>query len=337
MVVQEIIRNFIVGAKVLECKPYGNGRIHNTFRVRLENGQTYILQEINHKVFENVPKMMQNIHTVTEHFRKYGKQTLEFVATQKGQFFYQEKNGSFWRMMPFQINTQTYETLTSCTLAEQVGRLLANFHKDLLNLEVANLHRTTTVFWDLPKSLRELDKTILQIPENLAVEVQDLVLLVNAKREEMLSFYKESLPLRLTHNDAKLNNMLFSAENKPLYLIDLDTVATGFVHYDFGDMARTSCATAKDDETNLDKVQFNLVLYKSCKKGYLAVAEEFLTEKEITYLDFSVKLMTYLMAIRFLTDYLNGNVFYKITSPKENLHRACCQFRLLREIEKVLS
>ncbi len=336
MEVQKIIQNFIVDAKIVECEPYGNGRIHNTFRVRLENGQTYILQEINHKVFENVPKMMQNIHTVTEHFRKRGKQTLEFVPTQKGQFFYQEKNGSFWRMMPFQSNTQTYETLTSCILAEQVGGLLANFHKDLLDLEVANLHTTTTVFFDLPKSLRELDKTILQMTENLAIEVEELLALVNAKREEMLGFYKENLPLRLTHNDAKLNNMLFSAENQPLYLIDLDTVATGFVHYDFGDMARTSCTTAKDDETNLDKVQFSLALYKLCKKGYLAVAEEFLTEKEIAYLDFSVKLMTYLMAVRFLTDYLNGNVFYKITYTKQNLHRACCQFRLFREIEKVL-
>ncbi len=193
------------------------------------------------------------------------------------------------------------------------------------------------LFHDLEDRLRQLDEAIENNKAQRLECVQDLVDYSYSLRDYLLKFYQQKdIPLRITHNDTKLNNILFTEENKPLCLVDLDTVMPGFVHYDFGDVVRTMCNTAEDDETDLDKVQFNYELYQSYKKGYLSVAKSFLTEKEEQWLDVSGKLMTYIMAIRFLADYLNGDVYYKINYPEHNYDRANCQFKLLKEMCKVL-
>lgn len=335
--IQELMQQFVVGAEVLEACSFGNGHINDTFRVTLKNGKTYLLQRVNHNVFRDVQGMMNNIQKVTKHIAAKGKSTLHFLETQAGKDFYKTQEGTYWRVMRFEPNTKSFETTKSHEIAEATGRAIADFQIDLAELDPEEFIDVIPLFHNLEDRLRQLDEAIAGNKAKRLESVQDLVDYSYSLRDDLLAFYSEyEIPLRITHNDTKLNNILFTEDDKPLCLVDLDTVMPGFVHYDFGDVVRTMCNRAEDDETDLNKVQFNHELYKSYKKGYLSVAKSFLTVKEEEWLDVSGKLMTYIMAIRFLADYLNGDVYYKINHPKHNYDRARCQFKLLQEMYKIL-
>ncbi len=335
--IQELVGEFIAEAKVIEAKAFGNGHINDTFKVVLDTDEAYLLQRVNHNVFKDVAGMMGNIQKVTEHIAQKGKPTLHFLRTKSGKYFFKTAAGNYWRMMRFEANTKSFETTQSHQIAEATGRAIADFQIDLSDLDPKDFIDVIPLFHDLKDRLKQLDEAVADNKAKRLDSVQDLVDYSRSLREELLAFYEEkNIPIRITHNDTKLNNILFTDADEPLCLVDLDTVMPGFVHYDFGDVVRTMCNTAEDDETDLDKVQFNYELYKSYKKGYLGVARSFLTPKEEEWLDISGKLMTYIMAIRFLADFLNGDVYYKINYPMHNYDRANCQFKLLKEMCKVL-
>ncbi len=334
---QYVVRQFIVEANVFEAQPFGNGHINDTFKVDLDTNEAYLLQRVNHNVFKDVLGVMSNIQKVTQHLTKKGKPTLHFLKTKEGKDFLKTANGNYWRMMRFEANTKSFEITQSHHIAEATGRAIANFQIDLADLDPNDFIDVIPLFHNLKDRLQQLDKAVADNKVQRLEKVQNLVEYSRSLRKELLAFYDEKeLPIRITHNDTKLNNILFTATDEPLCLVDLDTVMPGFVHYDFGDVVRTMCNTVEDDETDLDKVQFNYKLYKSYKKGYLSVARSFLTAKEEEWLDISGKLMTYIMAIRFLADFLNGDVYYKINYPMHNYDRANCQFKLLKEMCKVL-
>lgn len=331
------MQQFVANAEVLESCPFGNGHINDTYKVVLKNQRAYLLQRINHNVFQDVQGMMNNIQKVTQHISEKEKPTLHFLKSLEGKDFVKTEEGIYWRVMDFEENTKSYETTLSHEIAEATGIAIADFQIDLSELDPKDFIDVIPLFHDLDDRLQQLDEAVLGNKAKRLETVQDLVDYSESLREELLAFYDEKdIPLRITHNDTKLNNILFTEDDKPLCLVDLDTVMPGFVHYDFGDVVRTMCNTAEDDETDLDKVQFNHELYQSYKEGYLSIAQSFLTEKEKEWLDISGKLMTYIMAIRFLADYLNGDVYYKINYPMHNYDRARCQFKLLKEICKVL-
>lgn len=335
--IQKLMQQFVADAEILETGTFGNGHINDTFRVLLKNGNAYLLQRVNHNVFRDVQGMMNNIQKVTKHIAAKGKPTLHFLQTKDGKDFFKTTEGNYWRVMRFEPNTKSYETTQSHDIAEATGRTIADFQIDLSELDPKDFVDVIPLFHDLEDRLRQLDEAVAANKAKRIASVQDLVDYSQSLRDDLLAFYREKeIPLRITHNDTKLNNILFTEEEKPLCLVDLDTVMPGFVHYDFGDVVRTMCNTAEDDETDLSKVMFNKPLYDSYKKGYLAIAQSFLTEKELEWLDISGKLMTYIMAIRFLTDYLNGDVYYKINYPMHNYDRARCQFKLLKEMYKAL-
>lgn len=335
--IKEIVREFITNAEVVAFVPFGNGHINDTYKVSLENGEAYLLQRINHNVFRDVQGMMNNIQQVTQHIAAKGKPTLYFLQTKEGNDFFKTLDGTYWRMMRFELDTKSYETTQSHEIAEATGAAIADFQMDLFDLNPKDFIDVIPEFHSLSSRLQQLDEAVANNGAQRLATVKDLVEYAQSLREDLLAFYAEKdIPVRITHNDTKLNNILFTSDDKPYCLVDLDTVMPGFIHYDFGDVVRTMCNTANDDETDLDKVQFNYPLYQSYKKGFLSVADSFLTAKEKDWLDISGKLMTYIMAIRFLADYLNGDVYYKINYPMHNYDRARCQFKLLKEMYKAL-
>lgn len=334
---EKLMQQFVANAEVLTVCPFGNGHINDTYKVVLKDQKAYLLQKINHNVFRDVQGMMNNIQKVTQHIAAKGKPTLHFLKTQNGKDFFKTEEGIYWRVMRFEPNTKSYETTLSHEIAEATGRAIADFQIDLSDLNPQEFVDVIPLFHNLDDRLRQLDEAVSANKAQRLHTVQDLVAYSRTLREDLLAFYKEKdIPVRITHNDTKLNNILFTEEDKPLCLVDLDTVMPGFVHYDFGDVVRTMCNTAEDDETDLNKVLFNHELYKSYKKGYLSIAASFLTPKEKQWLDVSGKLMTYIMAIRFLADYLNGDVYYKTNHPMHNYDRARCQFKLLKEMYRML-
>lgn len=335
--IEKVMQQFVANAKVIETTSFGNGHINDTFRVLLDTEEAYLLQRVNHYVFRDVQGMMNNIQKVTQHIAAKGKTTLHFLKTIKGNNFYKTEEETYWRLMEFLADTKSYETTRSHEIAVATGRAIADFQIDLSDLNPEDFVAVIPRFHDLEDRLQQLDEAVTANKADRLHKVQGLVDYSNSLRDDLLAFYEQKgIPIRITHNDTKLNNILFTEDDKPLCLVDLDTVMPGFVHYDFGDVVRTMCNTAEDDEKDLQNVQFNCELYQSYKKGFLSIAQSFLTETEIRWLDVSGKLMTYIMAIRFLADYLNGDVYYKINYSNHNYDRARCQFKLLKEMYDAL-
>ncbi|PVX50783.1 Ser/Thr protein kinase RdoA (MazF antagonist) [Balneicella halophila] len=330
---ENILKEFFANPLVSSVSEYGNGHINDSYKIYFENGDCYLMQRINHKVFTNVEGMMDNIQKATAHIASKGKPTLNFLKTLKGKYFTKTADGTYWRLMHFEKGTKSYETTLSHEIAEATGRAIADFQIDLSDLDPKDFIEVIPEFHNLDARIVQLEEAIGDNKAKRLHTVENLVAYSKSLQHDFLRFYDEDdIPIRITHNDTKLNNILFTEDDSPYCLVDLDTVMPGYIHYDFGDVVRTMCNTAVDDEKDLDKVQFNYKLYQSYKKGYLSIAKQFLTEKEIKWLDVSGKLMTYIMAIRFLADYLNGDEYYKINYPMHNYDRAHCQFKLLKEM-----
>lgn len=337
MKTNDIIKQFVTNGEVVASVPFGNGHINDTFKITLSDGNELLLQKVNHNVFKDVAGMMRNIRKVTEHISAKGHPTLTFLKALDGTDFYKTPEGDYWRVMAFERNTKSYETTDSEAIAKATGRVVAEFQIDISDLNPNDFTDVIPLFHSLSDRLRQLDEAIGNNSANRLESVKEEITYINSVRNGLLSFYdEEDIPVRITHNDTKLNNVLFTEEGDALCLVDLDTVMAGYIHYDFGDVVRTMCSTAVEDEKDLTKVQFNHKLYKAYKEGYLSVANSFLTEKEKEWLDNSGKIMTFIMAVRFLTDYINGDVYYKIAYPMHNYDRTRSQLKLLKEMSKVL-
>ncbi len=330
----KILNKFIPGFSATEVEPFGNGFINDTFKVS-DSNESYILQSINTAVFPDVEGLMNNINRATAQIKSKGHQSLTFIPTETGRFFLEE-DGKTWRMMHFEEGTQSFELATSTDMAEDAGVCLAEFQEDLAGLSPQDFVEIIPRFHDVAYRLDQLDEAVANNAANRLEECKELLDYANSLRKEMIAFYEKGLPLRIVHNDTKLNNILFDKQAKPYCMVDLDTIMPGYIHYDFGDVVRTMCNLAKEDEQDLSKIKFSQDLYNAFKKGYLSKAGDFLTPEELEYIDFSGKYMTYLMAIRPLADYLNGDVYYKISYPTHNLAKAKSQFQYLKQLYAAL-
>lgn len=343
----EIFLRFSHQGSVLSIVPYGNGHINDTFLVKTDQGQyDYILQRINHHIFTNVQGLMRNIEVVTSHLRKKlqsmpghdaHRETLNLVYTPEGEPFIQDIEGYSWRVFLFIPGMKIYEEAPNAEVAREAGRIIGLF-QDLLSDLPEQVTDTLPGFHSIHRRENEYREAFTNDPKNRMIKAKEEILFIEDRLPIMRSYYdtfeKTGIPRRIVHYDTKINNILFDEGDKAMCLIDLDTLCPGYVHFDFGDALRTLANTAAEDERDLERVSFNVPYYKAFSEGYLSEADRFLSGEEKELLPFSPIYLTFLIGLRFMADYLNGDTYYKIKYGEHNLVRARVQFRLVHEMER---
>ncbi|WP_075556438.1 aminoglycoside phosphotransferase family protein [Parabacteroides timonensis] len=342
-----ILDQFTLAEKVVSAEPFGNGHINDTLKVTNEKGEIkYVLQRINHLIFTNVDMLQNNIKTVTTHIRKkleakgesdIDRKVLTFLPTKDGKPYYFDGD-SYWRVCLFIPNSKSYEEVTP-ELSYEAGKAFGDFQSMLSDLPEGSLGETIPNFHNMEFRLQQFHDAVKANAAGRLEEVKDLIEEVEKRAEAMCiqeRLYREGkLQKRTNHCDTKVNNMMFDADtDKVLCVIDLDTVMPGFVLSDIGDFIRTGANTGAEDDENLDNVNVNMDIFKAYTRGYMETAKAFLSPLEISLLPYGGRLLTYMQTVRFLTDYINGDTYYKIHSPKHNLIRTKAQFKLLQSLEE---
>lgn len=327
-----------------QVSPYGDGHINHTF---VTPDKKYIIQKINTNVFPDPDALMDNINNVTSHVTKKilasggdpDRETLTLVPTKDGKLFYRTDDGEVYRVYKFIDDTVYYSVVENSSILYQAGKAFGKFQNMLndypgekLFETIPNFHNTRVRFENLLTAIKEnrsgrLDEVKDEV--NFALEQEYMI------DEVLKGIESGEIPLRVTHNDTKINNVLFDAKSgEALCVIDLDTVMPGSLLYDYGDALRTGAATAAEDEKDLSLMQFNMDAFKYFTKGFLEELLSVMTKKEIELLPLSIRLLTYECGIRFLTDHLNGDTYFKIHREGHNLDRARTQFKLYKDILK---
>ena len=350
MDIKDVVKQFCFEGELKSVNEFGSGHINKTYIALYDcngNEKRYVVQEINTAVFKDPEGLMENVFAVTEYLKEIiaenggnpERETLSFIRTRDGKMYYETEEGRCFRAYVFVENSVSYDSADTPELFGKSGaafgkfqNMLAEFPAETLNETIPNFHNTAWRFEN------EFLQSIFAASNELLSECEDDIEFVTARRDDMsvLSDLLEEgkLPLRVTHNDTKLNNVMFDEDtNECVCVIDLDTVMPGLALYDFGDSIRFGASTAAEDEQNLDNVSLDLDYFKAYVRGYLSEAGETLTQEEKHYLAFSAKLMTLECGMRFLTDYLNGNIYFKTKYDKHNLIRARNQFKLVEDIE----
>ncbi len=347
--IREIFSFFDTEGTFSDAVTCGSGHIHDTYRIinTEKDKDDYILQRINNNVFRKVPELQQNIERVTRHIQfrlsqipgsDIKRESLTLIRTKKGGSWIKDEDNNYWRLFIYIADHRSYDIVDSPSKAFEGGRAIGRFQAMLADLPGEPLHETIPFFHHVGKRLDTFLNSVRTDIAGRAAGVSEEIDFVLKRAEEMkviISLGDEGkIPLRITHNDTKFNNILFDNNDKALCVIDLDTVMPGYVHYDFGDAIRTAANVASEDETDLSRIRMNIELYKAFSKGYLSEAADTLNDVEKEYLAFAPKLITYIMAVRFLTDYLDGDVYYKIHHPNHNLDRARAQMKLVKSMEE---
>jgi len=346
--VRSASKHFRVSGELVDILPVARGHINDTYVLNCrKNGNVvrYVLQRINHAVFEDPPSMMANIIRVTEHIGgkmqgvdlELASRQLTVVDTGDGTGYYRDHEGNFWRAYNFIENAVTYDTLESVELAYEAARMFGWFQRMLIDLPGPALNETIPDFHNTPRRFEVFQEVLkadtLSRAKNSKPEIDFLfenaglcdVLLDLAERGE--------IPVRIAHNDTKINNvMLDETTGRGVCVIDLDTVMPGLSVYDFGDMIRTAASCAQEDERDLSKVAVNISMFEALVRGFAEETSGFLTAAEKKHLVFAGKLITFEQFIRFLTDYLAGDVYYKVHRDRHNLDRSRTQMKLVESI-----
>ena len=326
-------------------KELASGHINDTYLIITEEEPYYILQRINHNVFKDVPGLISNKVSVSKHLQKklthlpkdeLKRCVLMFVDTKNGDYYYQDADENYWNVMIYINDSVTHEIVTNEEVAYEGGKLSGDFLNLTSDFDASLLIEVIPKFHDMSFRFWQFDEALKTASSEIKEQAKSSLEKVSALKEEMhiIQNLKDSgdIKLRVTHNDTKISNALFDKNNKGLCVIDTDTVMPGIVHYDFGDAIRTICNTAAEDEKNLDLVNFNLNYYKAYVKGFLEATGSSLTDIELKYLPLGAKSIIFIMALRFLTDFLNGSVYYKIDYPEHNLDRAKNQLKLIESM-----
>jgi hypothetical protein len=346
----EVAAQFQTEGGAVEHAPYGNGHINDTFLVVCETGEgrrkRYILQRMNRSIFKMPQQLMENVVNVTEYLRGMiarrggdpDRETLNVVKTKDGSNYYLDGQGDYWRMFLFVEQTVCLEKVESAKDFYDSAVAFGNFQKMLSDYPAKTLHETIPNFHNTPSRFSDFRRAVREDKMGRAAQAKEEIEFALAREKDtrvLTDMLKAGeLPLRVTHNDTKLNNILFDADTKKaICIIDLDTVMPGLSHYDFGDSIRFGASTGAEDEKDLDKIEMDLSLFEAFTKGYLEGCGGSLTEREIEMLPMGAKLMTYECGIRFLADFLEGDTYFKIHRDGHNLDRARTQFKLVKDME----
>ncbi|MEF9960006.1 MAG: aminoglycoside phosphotransferase family protein [Niameybacter sp.] len=348
--IMDAIENMSFKGQYLNHTSYGNGHINDTYLVNFQKDEVvipYILQRINHQIFKNPEALMHNIVAVTSFLKEkitlrggdVNRETLNVIPTKEGAFYYKDGLGNYWRSYAFLTDTICYEILDNPELFYQSAYAFGNFQKLLSDYPADTLSETIPDFHNTPVRFQTFVEAVKADVCGRAHLVQEEINFV-MEREAFThiltdKLLKGDLPLRVTHNDTKLNNSMFdTATNKPICIIDLDTVMPGLSVNDFGDSIRFGATTGAEDEPDLTKVNFDLNLFESYTKGFLEGCGGNLTEEEINMLPIGAMTMTLECGMRFLTDYLQGDTYFHVHRDGHNLDRCRTQFKLVSDMEK---
>lgn len=348
---EDAIYAFGFGPRCSYVKPFGAGHINETYAVYMpdEDGDelSYVLQRVNSNVFKDPAGVMDNIFGVTEYLRNVireeggdpDRETLSYIKTKSGCNYFEDSEGEPWRCYNFIPDSVCYQLVEDPEQFYQSGNSFGHFLKQLSDYPASKLNETIPDFHNTVKRFGAFTFALKRDLKNRAATCRPEIDFVLAREDDCGVLVKQQeeglLPLRVTHNDTKLNNILFDEKTgKGLCIIDLDTIMPGLAANDFGDSIRFGAATAEEDEPNLDLMHFDINLYELYVKGYLEETRDVLTEAEIMSLPWGARLMTLECGIRFLTDYLEGDTYFKTEYPEHNLIRARTQFRLVDEMEQ---
>ena len=348
---QEISKQFQIYGEILHAETCKIGHINETYSATYDQGGTrvrYIHQKINKSVFKNPVALMKNVMRVTTHIRKkleaggandITRRSLVVVPTRDGQSFYRNGEGEYWRSFVFVEGVQTFEAVQSPAQAFQAGRAFGEFQSFLVDLPDERLTETIPDFHNTRERFAALQQAIENDHFNRAQKAKAEIQFALAHEQIadviLNAMAKGKIPERITHNDTKFNNvMLDTKTGEAMCVVDLDTVMPGCALYDFGDMVRTTTSPTLEDELDLTKVKMQMPMFKKLAEGYLSTAGQFLTRREKSLIAFSGKLITFEIGIRFLTDYLSGDTYFRIHRPEHNLERCRTQFKLVESIEQ---
>ncbi|MEM9143174.1 MAG: aminoglycoside phosphotransferase family protein [Bacteroidota bacterium] len=333
-----ILGQFSVAPGEYSLVPLTQGYINDTFIARDAKGPVYILQRINHEVFPNVEGILNNIALAFHYLNGADYHTISLIRTRTGKPFFKGKSLAigYWRLMTYMDDSQAYDIAGNPKIAHGAGKIIGTFHqlldqapKDRFVDTIANFHNLGSRENQFGAALSQAVQERLQNAKGPIGFAQEILEILHKQ-------IPENLPERICHNDTKLNNILFSkTSGLPLCLIDLDTLMKGYFHYDFGDAVRTVVNTAPEDERELDKIVFDKTLFTAFVDG-LAEVRPFLNPIEIRALPLGAVLMPFLHGLRALTDYLNGDVYYKISYPGQNLDRCLSLFRFTEKAQAQL-
>ena len=340
-----VMRHFRLQGTVQTVAAMGEGLINDTFKATTieADAPDYVLQRINHHVFQDVELLQRNIEIVTRHIRKKLQQqgetdierkVLRFVPADNGKTWWRDESTGYWRVSVFIPRSHTRNEVTPDN-AYQAGAAFGHFEQMLVDVE-HSLGETIPDFHNMELRMTQLKDAVITDNAGRLGEVSKELDLISRHAEEMChaeQLYREGkLPKRICHCDTKVNNMLFDEDGNVLCVIDLDTVMPSFVFSDYGDFLRTAANTVAEDSPEVEKVQFRHDIFEAFTRGYLKHAHQFLTPQEISMLPFAVALFPMMQAVRFLTDYLNGDTYYKTQYPAHNLVRTPNQLQLFRHI-----
>ncbi|PCJ94491.1 MAG: hypothetical protein COA50_12075 [Flavobacteriaceae bacterium] len=343
-----IVDQFALTESYGDVSPFGGGHINDTYLV--ENGSTgkhsYLLQKINQHAFKNVETLMGNITLVTSHIRKkmiannstdIDSKSLKVIPTKNRTTFFTDSDNQHWRMYNFINDSKVFDKVTDTNIAFEGARMFGSFLTTLSDLQPSLLQETIPDFHNIKRRLQQLQHQIKEDKADRVKYAKDAIRYVNSSYEIMSTIQKLGekghIPYRITHNDTKLNNVLFDKNNQGLCVVDLDTVMPGFVHYDFGDGIRTSANTGEEDDADLKNIGYDLEMFKAFSRGYISATHELLNEVELNSLAYASLLFPFIMGVRFLTDYLAGDAYYKTKYDDHNLIRAKAQFKLAQDGE----
>lgn len=341
-----IASKFKIEGPVERVEPMGEGFINDTFIIRTQGNDVpdYLLQRKNKRIFTNVPAMMENIQKVCTHIKskviaKNGdpmREAMTIIPATDGNLYFVDEEGEYWAVCVFINDTIAYQAAKTPELAYQGGKGIGLFQSMVSDLKEP-LTDILPGFHNIRYRFNQWDAVLAKDPVGRKAKLAKEISWIESRRDEMLNFWKlvESgeIPTRVTHNDTKINNILFDLNGDVLCVIDLDTVLNSTCLNDYGDAMRSYTNTGQEDDENLDAVSCNLAIFEGFTKGYLSQAISFLTEKELEYLAFSAKYITYEQVLRFLMDYIDGDNYYKIKSPEHNYQRTLAQYKLLTSME----
>ena len=342
----EIASHFALEGAIASIDSLGEGFINDTFIVRTEGeAPDYILQRKNKNIFPDVPAMMENIRKVTDHIRRVvvaaggdpRREVMTVVPATDGKLYHIDTDGEYWAVTIFIADTIAYNKADSPELARKGGEGIGKFQAQLADF-AEPLAETIKGFHNIRHRFVQWDEAVARDAAGRVAELTEEIGWIESRREEMLAFWSKvedgTIPTRVTHNDTKINNILFNKQGEVLCAIDLDTVMASTSLNDFGDAIRSYTNTGDEDDRDLTRVSMSMEMFAAYTDGYLSQRAKQLAQSEIDYLAFSARYITYEQVLRFLMDYIDGDAYYKIKYPEHNLVRTHAQYALLRSMEE---
>jgi Ser/Thr protein kinase RdoA (MazF antagonist) len=345
-VIRRVSKHFQMPGRLIQTRRLGRGHINETYLLTFERNRKLlhlVLQRINHHVFKNPVALMSNFERILTHLHAIWSEPgsflrpLELIPARSGKPLYHDNKGNYWRSYLY-VNGCSYNVPDRHNVVHSAASIFGRFQSDLADFPAPRLYETIPDFHNTVRRFEYFEEVFKKDVKNRAISASKEIVFA-MKHKDMAGVLtglqkKGKLQERIVHNDAKLNNVIFDRKtDQATTLVDLDTVMPGLVLYDFGDMVRTMTCPEDEDERDLRKVFMEMSLFKSIAEGYLSTAKRFLSKCEKQHLVFSGKLITFETGLRFLTDYLAGDTYFRIHRPDHNLDRCRCQFKLVESIE----